>query len=326
MKVAASLRAPAIVGSSPALLRILEQAALDAAGTGAVFLIGESGTGKDLLARAIHAASVRAAGPFVVLNAGALPDDILDREISGDPGTGRVPPYRSVQRHLGEASGGTLYLDDICRMPERTQGRLLEAIRSGRILGPEGEARRFDARLIAATHSDVPRALADGRLRRDLYDHLSLSVIHLPPLRVRDGDVALIALEVWPRILARHHLTGLPLSPSLLARLDTLPWPGNVRQLRNVLHRMALSPEVASGQEAVLPADVLGDLGPPPGDSAAPEPCSFAEIERHAILSSIERNGGSVQKAAEDLRLAASTIYRKLKSWNLPATGDQGPA
>jgi DNA-binding NtrC family response regulator len=322
MKMPLSFSPQTILGSSAALRRILDQAAQAAAESGSLFLTGESGTGKDLLARAIHAASGRAAGPFVVLNAGALPDDILDREISGDPGTGRAPPYPAVQRHLGEASGGTLYLDDICRMPERTQGRLIEAIKSGRVLGPDGSSRQFTARLIAATHSDLSRNLREGRLRRDLYDLLSLSVIAVPPLRARDGDAARIAAEVWPTLLRARGLPQVSLSDSLLARLDAMPWPGNVRQLLNVLHRMALSPEVAAGHGPSVPPDVLTDAGNGLGRAPPQEPRSFGEIERQAILDAIERNGGSVQKAADELGLAASTIYRKLKSWQRPPTAE----
>lgn len=274
-----------------------------------VFLTGESGTGKDMAAQAIHSASAVGAGPFVTLVGSALPDDIFDREIWGDPDPGSARPYPAVPRYLLAAQGGSLYLDDLCRMSAALQGRLLHLLDTGRVLDGDGTVHPFRARLIAGSNSDIGACLRSGQLRRDLYDRLAVIVLDLPPLRARGSDAAEIAAAVFPDLTERlgPHRQYLP--PATLARISALPWPGNVRQLLNVLRRMAL---VAPPGGLDLPKDVLADAG----DGAQLAPSGpFADIERRAILDSIARNGGSVQRAADELELAASTIYRKLKGW-----------
>jgi DNA-binding NtrC family response regulator len=158
--------------------------------------------------------------------------------------------------------------------------------------------------------------LRTGRLRRDLYDRLSVIQIDVPPLRAGRGDAAEIAAEVFAEVVERFGLPPTRLSVATLARMNALPWPGNVRQLTNVLRRMALAPAAAGGHGPDLPNDVLSDVGPDEGPREEQATGgSFVEIERRAILNAISRHGGSVQKAAEELELAASTIYRKLKAW-----------
>jgi DNA-binding NtrC family response regulator len=146
---------------------------------------------------------------------------------------------------------------------------------------------------------------------------LSAGMIEFPPLRARGADAAQIAARVFPELQRRLGLPQVPLSTATLARINSLPWPGNVRQLLNVLRRMALAPPVPGSNGPDLPADVLADVGSV-AEPAAPKhkPASFAELERRAILDAITRHGGSVQKAADELEVAASTIYRKLKGWH----------
>lgn len=305
-----------LIGSSQELVALRAAIEPAAATDTPLFLAGESGTGKDRLAQMIHAASPRAGAGFVTLNGSALPDDILDREIYGHPGPGAPAPYPSVPRYLAQAQGGTLHVDDICRTSGVLQARLLHLIRIGRIVDEAGEPRPFTARIIAATNSDLGDCLRSGRLRRDLYDMLSAGLIEVPPLRVRGSDAAQIASRVFPVLQRRFGLPQVPLSTATLARINSLPWPGNVRQLLNVLRRMALAPAGPNGTGPELPADVLADVGPPAGPAPpAQNQLSFADLERRAILDAIARHGGSVQKAADELEVAASTIYRKLKGW-----------
>ena len=308
-------RPAAFLGSSPALLQTLDRAGMVAGSDQSLFIGGESGTGKDLLARAIHDASGRD-GSFVTLNGSAVPDGILDREIYGPPGPEAPTAYAAVPRFLSQAQGGTLYLDDVCRMSAAVQARLLELLRTGRIVRADGASARFTARIIAATNSDLAASLRESRLRRDLYDHLAVNQIVLPPLRHRDGDAGQIAAAVFPDQLANFGFPVQSLAARTIARINALPWPGNVRQLLNVLRRMALTPEAASGRGAELPPDVLADAATPATARPPEAPLrTFDEIERQAILDAIDRYGGSVQKAADELELAASTIYRKLKFW-----------
>ncbi|MCR8723006.1 sigma 54-interacting transcriptional regulator [Frigidibacter sp. ROC022] len=305
-----------MLGSSPALRTMLDRARAAARSDQPVFLWGESGTGKDLLAQAIHAGSSRASGNLVILNAGAVPDDILDREIYGDPGAGQPPRYPSVPPYLAQAQGGTLYIDDVCRMSLHLQARLLALLRRGWIARSDGRSERFTARLISATNTSPTTALKEGKLRRDLYDMLAVEPLNLPPLRARDSDASEIAAQVYPTLLEGFGFPPQKLPPRILARIDSLPWPGNVRQLLNVLRRMALSAEAAAGRSADLPIELLSESVPEMAPASTQAPArSFAEIERRAILEAIERNDGSVQRAADELALAASTIYRKLKGW-----------
>lgn len=305
-----------MLGSSRALRTMLEQAAVVSISDQPVLLWGESGTGKDLLAQAIHAASRRAAGALVFLNASAVPDDILDRELYGDAIPDQPPRYPSVPRFLAEAQGGTLCIDDVCRMSQPLQARILELLRIGRIVHSDGTSEPFDARLIAATNVPPSIALQDGRLRRDLHDLLAVLVLDLPPLRARDGDASEIATRTYPALLERFGFPPHNLPPRILARIDALPWPGNIRQLLNVLRRMALTAEAAEGRPSDLPIELLPELGSTPLKAATrDEARSFAAIERRAILDAIERNDGSIQRAADELAVAASTIYRKLKGW-----------
>ena len=310
-----TLRPPGLIGSDPATRRMLEDAAVAAGHDAPLLLVGESGTGKDMLAAAIHAASAFANGAFVTFNASGLPDDILDRELFGASGPSAPPAYPSVPRFLAAAQGGTLYIDDLCRTSPQLQSRLLQLLRDESYVTEDGERRPFSARIISATNVPVAQSLHQGRLRRDLYDLLSSGLLNLPPLRERQGTALDIAVTVYPRLLARAGHPAAPLPEAMLHRLASLPWPGNVRELLNVLRRMALSPEAADGRVPAIPADVLAE-----GGEAAPtdtdEPATFAEIERRAILAAIARNNGSVQRAADELELAASTLYRKLKSWN----------
>lgn len=305
-----------LIGSSPALVALRAAILPAAMADTPLFLAGESGTGKDCVAQMIHAASPRAGAGFVTLNGSALPDDILDREIYGNAGPGVPMPYPSIPRYLAQAQGGTLYVDDICRTSGVLQARLLHLIRTGRIIDESGAERHFTARIIAATNTDLGECLRGSRLRRDLYDMLSAGLIELPPLRARGTDAAQIAAKVFPELQRRLGLPQVPLAAATLARINSLPWPGNVRQLLNVLRRMALAPAVPGSNGPDLPADVLADIGHA-DVSAAPrhKPVSFADLERRAILDAIARHGGSVQKAADELQVAASTIYRKLKGW-----------
>lgn len=308
------LRPQGMLGNSAELNRVLTLAAMAATDSVPLMLYGESGTGKDMLARAIHDASSRADKPFVALNAAAKPADLLDRELLGPSETRSTQAYPQVPRHLMLSIGGTLYLDDVCRIPLETQIRLLDFLRNPRIITPDGREREWTGRIISATNIDPRQAIREGKFRRDLYDQLAVGYIYLPPLRQRPEDAAEIASKMYPRVLADFGLPHRELSSRLVAQLAALPWPGNMRELLNALRRMALTPEAARGELPELPADFRVE---PSSDGRPSEVLTFDEIERRAILTALDRHDGSVPRASEELQLAASTIYRKLKAWNL---------
>lgn len=300
-----------LIGSSAEANRLRSEIVRAAPSDAPILLTGESGTGKDRVAHEIHLAGPNARQPFITLNTSGMPDDILDRELFGPPGNGHTARYPAVPRFLWMAQGGTLLLDDIGRTSPVLQARLRHLIRSGTLVDPDGRQVRFTARLIAASNSDLAEALRTDRLRRDLYDSLAVIHVELPPLRDRGRDAGEIAAALYPRFLAEAGHAPQPLPAALAARINTHPWPGNVRELLNVLRRIALSPDDAPD----LPAESLGDLRGGDGVTTALAGLSFAKIERQVILDAIERNRGSVQKAADELELAASTLYRKLKAW-----------
>jgi two-component system repressor protein LuxO len=289
------------------MTRLRQEIALAAASDAPVFVTGESGSGKDLVIQAIHDTSDRAASPMVKLNCSGSPDDILDRELLGVSGP-QVSAYNSQPRFLALAGQGTLVLDDICRASDSMQARLLRLATERVYVDPAGGNVELGARLIAATNS--PPAACLRTLRRDLYDSLAVLVIDVPPLRERGSDASEIATQLFPDLLRGFGHAPQPLPPTTLATLDMLDWPGNVRQLVNVLTRMALAPQ----PDLAVPEDVLTSARFEPAPPEPPQ--TFAQIERRAILDAIARNRGSVLRASEDLGIAASTVYRKLKSWN----------
>ena len=219
-----------------------------------VLVLGDSGTGKALVARAIHDFGPRREGPFVAANLGAIPADLIGRELFGEVRGGLTPtatPARTSGR-LEQARGGTLFLDEVGDLPLDAQTRLLSVLQSGEFT-PLGANRavRVDVRIVAATHQDLPRLIAEGAFREDLYYRLNVFPIRLPPLRDRPGDIA----ELARHFLGRAAADGLPrrqLDAAAVARLEQHGWPGNVRELENLMRRLAaLSRETAIGAAAV---------------------------------------------------------------------------
>lgn len=300
------------IGSSSAAKRIISRLPGIAASGVPVLIAGESGTGKDMVAQAIHALSAARDGPFVTLNASAVPDDILDRELHGGP-PDRQAAYPAVPRYLESAQRGTLYIDDVCRMSPVLQARLVHLLQARQYIDGNGRPRPFAARLIAASNMPLTECLKDHRFQRDLFDRIAVEVLTLPPLRERGGDAVEIARRVYPRIRAELGLPPAELDDCLLARIAAQGWPGNVRQLLNTLRRMALAGDLPAGQGQDLPPELLGEIVYDPGSERPPR--RLVEIEQQAIYEAIRRNRGSIQRAAEELDMAPSTIYRKLKSW-----------
>ena len=301
----------AIVGRSPALRQTLDQASRVAVHRDVTILIGgETGTGKELLARAIHYAGPRAEQPFVEINCAAIPASLLESELFGHE-KGAFTGAIAAKPGLFElAHGGTLFLDEIGELPLELQPKLLRSLESRTIRRVGGQAvRHMDVRVIGATHVDLGGASRRGEFREDLYYRLNVVTLTLPPLRDREGDVEILAETFLTRIATAYGLPVPPLTPELRAVLRAYPWPGNVRELRNAVERsLVLSPR------GTLRAEEL--VQQPEQERAArgvlPFPVPLDMLVRSAARAMLELTGGNKSEAARRLGISRPRLQRIL--------------
>jgi transcriptional regulator with PAS, ATPase and Fis domain len=302
------------IGSCPATLEVKRQARRAATTDATVLLLGETGTGKELLAHAIHAASARAPKPFIGVNVAAVPETLLEAEFFGvAPGayTGAQRGGRDGKFKL--ADGGTLFLDEIGDMPLAAQAKLLRALQEQEI-EPLGSNRvqRIDVRVIAATSRDLARLVDEGRFRADLFYRLNVLPIRVPALRERSADLEALAESLLADIAARSGMPQRELSADALQVLAAYPWPGNVRELRNALEQAAMLTDALQLTAADF-ARVL-KTAPPAGGAGTPRPLpqKIAELERESIRSALAATGGNKVSAAKLLGISRATLYEKL--------------
>jgi DNA-binding NtrC family response regulator len=287
------------------VMRLLERIAPSSA---AVLITGEHGTGKEVAARWLHAASPRAERAFVAVNAGGLGEGVLESELFGHV-KGAFTDARSDRAGCFElADDGTIFLDEIANMPLAQQARLLRVLETGEF-HPVGSsrARRVDVRVIAATNADVARLSAEGRFREDLLYRLNTVEVRLPPLRDRREDIPRLAALFLARARARGADTGpRRCSPAAMEALLAHPWPGNVRELVHVVERARL---LARGEEIEV-----DDLALRPRGDGAPrlEDLTLEQAERYLIERALAQHGGNVSDAAKALGLSRSALYRRL--------------
>ncbi|MFZ5566102.1 MAG: sigma-54 interaction domain-containing protein [Pseudomonadota bacterium] len=315
------------VGSSPAVVEVKRLARRAAQSASPVLLLGETGTGKELLAHAIHAVSARAHGPFVTVNIAAVPDTLLEAEFFGvAPGAYTGADRKGRDGKLKLADGGTLFLDEIGDMPPGLQAKLLRALQEGEF-EPLGSNRlmRFEAKVIAATSRDLGQLVREGRFREDLYYRLNVLPIRVPPLRERRADIAALVEALGEDIAQR---SGLPQPEYTADALDLLAaqrWRGNVRELRNVLEQASLLGD-SSRIDGARIARVLRETGieqleaPLPvasaaaeaGDPLRPLAEQVAVLERRAIAAALQACGGNKVAAAKMLGISRATLYERL--------------
>lgn len=316
------------VGSSPAAAEVKRQARRAAQSTSPVLLLGETGTGKELLAHAIHAASSRAAGPFVSVNIAAVPDTLLEAEFFGvAPGAYTGADRKARDGKFKLADGGTLFLDEIGDMPQNLQAKLLRALQEGEIepLG-SNQLVPFDVRVVAATSRDLGALVRDGKFREDLYYRLHVLPLRVPPLRERRSDIPAL-VEVLGEDMALRNGTATPeLRPDALALLMGQPWRGNIRELRNVLEQAAMRSDSDSidaeqltrilRETGVEPAAPVPGPAPQEGEGAWLRPLAeqVAEVERRAIAAALAASGGNKLAAARRLGISRATLYGRLEN------------
>jgi transcriptional regulator with PAS, ATPase and Fis domain len=315
------------LGTSPAAMQAKRQARRAAQVDTTVLLLGETGTGKEVLAQAIHAASPRAHGPFIAVNVAAIPDTLLEAEffgVSAAAPAGADPRGREGRFVL--ANAGTLFLDEVGDMPMPMQAKLLRALQEKEVepLG-SGRVAKVDVRVIAASSVDLRQMVSMGRFRSDLYYRLSVLPIELPPLRERVGDLEALAENILEDIARRSGSPQRELTPTALTVLSAYPWPGNIRELRNVLEQVTLassSPRL-SAEEFSLVLPRVGARVRPGERPTLKLADVVADAERSAIRSALAAAEGKKILAAELLGISRATLYQKLSTLT-PERRDRG--
>jgi len=315
-----------ILGQCPRMEAIFQTIRKVAAADIPVMVLGESGTGKEMVARAIHIQSLHKDGPFIPINCGAIPEQLLESELFGHEKGAFTGAQTRVQGKVEFAQGGTLFLDEIGEMPALLQVKILRFLQEKiiqRVGGRENIA--VDARIIAATNVNIEEAIKDGAFREDLYYRLGVISCSLPPLRERGDDIDLLANYFLLRFSGEFHKKLRGFSAASMATLRDYGWPGNVRELENKIKRAVVMADTA----IVEPRDLGFEAGQQPDPVAAGSPPrelnvsgltlkeAKSRVERALLISSIEQNRGNIVKTAEALRVSRPTLYDLLKKHGL---------
>jgi two-component system repressor protein LuxO len=316
------------VGASAPMQRVYRLIEASASSTATVFITGESGTGKELAAEALHKNGSRKSGPFVPLNCGAIPRDLMESEIFGHVKGAFTGAVADREGAAAMANKGTLFLDEICEMDPNLQTKLLRFLQTGTVQKVGGDKpRKVDVRIVCATNRDPMEEVRAGRFREDLYYRLHVIPVKLPALRERQGDIIELADHFLSSISQEERKSFAGFSAAAAQAIAAYDWPGNVRQLINVLRNVVVlnsGPEVTL---AMLPADIaqgMADLstgslpkievqgGPPTQESIEP----LWVVEKRCIERAVEACDGNIPQAAALLRVSPSTIYRKKQVWD----------
>jgi two-component system nitrogen regulation response regulator NtrX len=315
-------RTQTMVGESYAMRQLREQVAMAAPTNGRVLIYGENGTGKELVARTIHALSRRRAGAFVEVNCAAIPEELIESELFGHVRgafTGAVADRRGK---FEIADGGTLFLDEIGDMSIKTQAKVLRVLQEQTMEAVGGTARiRVDTRVLAATNKDLQTEIRSGNFREDLYFRLNVIPIFVPPLREREEDIPLLADHFMAEFAREYGRRAKAFEPPAIAVLQRYLWPGNVRELRNVIERLMI----------MVPGDTIAaaDVGfLDQGGLAAPEPAAAAaqkltlheardRFEKDLILRTLAEQQGNMSRTAEVLGVERSNLYRKMRAFGI---------
>ncbi len=309
-----------LVGASKPMqdvMRIVEMAAPSSA---SVLITGETGSGKEIVARTVHKLSPRAGGPFVAINCSAIPESLMESEIFGHE---RGAFTGAAERRIGcfeLADGGTLLLDEIGEMPAPTQAKLLRVLedRKVRRLGSKVET-PVDVRVVAATNKDPEQAVSSGQLRQDLYFRLNVFHIQLPPLREHKDDIPLLTEHILRDINIKHGKTVRGVGAEVMDIFMSHTWPGNIRELRNVLERSAIMSEKDLITRSSLPDEFGKSAGKSPSDLGAikfPVGTTVDAMERELILQTLSATGNNKTRAAELLGISLKTLHNKLKEYS----------
>ncbi|MGH9365553.1 MAG: sigma-54-dependent transcriptional regulator [Thermoanaerobaculia bacterium] len=304
-----------LLGESPAMRRLKAEIARVAPADARVLIVGENGTGKELVARAIHRLSPRADGRLVEVNCAAIPEELIESELFGHVKGSFTGASEDRRGKFEEADGATLFLDEVADMSAKTQAKVLRALQDGRFTRVGGSRPlASDARILSATNKNLAEEIRHGAFREDLYFRLSVVPIDVPPLRERAEDIPALANHFLRQSSARFGRKPKTFSPSALEALTVYRWPGNVRELKNLVERlMILSPAEEIAREDLEFPPQAAEVVP----ADAPLKDAREDFERRYILTALRRHRGNVTRAAEALRVERSNLYRKLKSYGI---------
>ncbi len=319
-----------VIGRSTEMIGVMKLVAQVAPLDSTILITGESGTGKDLIARTLHDLSPRADRPFVAVNCGAIPENLQESVLFGHTKGSFTGAVQSTDGLFVEADQGTLFLDEIGETALMTQVKLLRFLQSGEVLRVgDSRPRHVDVRLVAATNMDLRRAIEERRFREDLFYRLNIISIELPPLRARQGDLELLARHILKRCARKLGLEVRDISPEALAVLERHTWPGNVRELENAMERavaLARGPVITPAELPRLQPGPAADAAradehrvEPPSDEVLP----LAEVERRHILNAMQVFRGNRTRVSGALGISKSTLWRKLKAYGV-TDADEG--
>jgi DNA-binding NtrC family response regulator len=305
-------RGPTLIAEAPAMRPVVELISRVGPSDANVLITGENGTGKGVVARALHAASSRAGHPLVTVNMGGLSEGVFESELFGHVRGAFTDAKADRVGRFELADGGTLFLDEIANIPMNQQTRLLRVLETGEFerVG-SSRTRRANVRLISATNADLREDVAEGRFRQDLLFRLNTVEIHLPPLRERPEDIPLLAAHFLAQHAARYRKPLSGFDAPALAALRSHPWPGNVRELDHCIERAVLMAACSN-----VRADELG-LRPTSGSAPRLEDMNLEDVEKLLIQKTLARCGGNARQAAEALGLSRSAYYRRLEKYGL---------
>lgn len=307
-----------LIGQAPSMQRLYRTLQKVANTDATVLICGESGTGKELVARTLHDKSQRAGGPFVAVNCAAIPESLMESELFGHEKGAFTGALRRRAGRFEEAQGGTLFLDEIASMPLPLQATLLRVLQERKVtpLGARGEV-PLNVRVVAATNRDLLKMVAEGTFREDLYYRLNVVPVQIPPLRDRLDDLPLLTDSLLERASARHGIPVAGASPELLRRLMGMSFPGNVRELANVLERLVLLSEDGELPLRELPADIT----PPPASvqrfRLPPEGIVWDDLEKSLLQQALDRSEGNRTRAAQLLGMSYKTFLYRLEKFEL---------
>jgi two-component system nitrogen regulation response regulator NtrX len=302
----------AIIGRSPAVEKLLREIHLAGSSASRVLIQGENGTGKELVARALHAAGPRREQPFVAVNCAAIPEELIESELFGHERGAFTGATQARRGRFEEANGGTLFLDEVGELSPRAQTKLLRVLQEGELSRVGGNrAIRVDVRVIAATNLNLSERVASGQFREDLYFRLAVIPITVPPLRERAEDIPLLVEHFTAAIAREAGQRRKSFAPGTLELLRGYAFPGNVRELRNLVERLLImTPGTTIGPDqirAVLPrAEAVTETGTRLGEAVR-------DFERRQIEAALHAAGGSMTQAAARLGLERSHLYKKMK-------------
>jgi len=306
-----------MIGTTPVMRQLYDQILRAAPTQARVLILGENGTGKELVARALHRNSQRAEGPFVRVNCAAIPRELFESELFGHERGSFTGATARRKGKFVRAHKGTLFLDEVGEIPLELQPKILRALESGEV-EPVGADREIavDVRVIAATNRDLDRAVAEGRFRQDLYYRLQVVTLQAPPLRERKQDIPALAERFLTDTCAENNLSVRELSPEAMRRVAQHDYPGNVRELRNLIERLVI---LTSGR--VIDVDAVEQCMPrtksaPSGDLELRGTLrdTLEQVERHLVRKTLERNQWRMTEVANQLGLERSHLYKKMKS------------